>query len=44
MNPDDRSAMLPPKALTDCIAFMLTHYDVWSATPRPGARAQGSET
>ncbi len=43
MNAEDRSAVLPPKTLTDCIAFMLTHYDIWSATPRSGARAERGE-
>ena len=26
---------LPPWNVTDGIAFMLTYYDVWSATPPP---------
>ncbi len=30
--PKDAPAAWSP---TDCIVFMLTHYDVWSATPMP---------
>ncbi len=44
MKADERSAMLPPKDFTDCIAFMLTHYDVWSATPTPGVQTRGAQT
>ena len=36
MKPEPNDAFAP-WSLTDCIAFMLTYYDVWSATPPPGA-------
>ena len=40
MKAEARDVMTPPKALADCIAFMLTHYDVWSATPQQGEQAE----
>ncbi len=44
MKPEDRSAMIPLTSFTDCIAFMLTHYDVWSATPKRGAPTLGARS
>lgn len=32
MSLDETTGLQPPTGLADCIVFMLTHYDVWSAT------------